>query len=86
MICYAVLHFSYADLEWRQFEIALAQMTPTEKRRLLTLVNSSLSTESPRANDPLWGLMADECDLVDQIVESTYAARERDSLRLEESA
>lgn len=70
------------DLEWRKLEKALAHMTPAEKRRLLALVSSSLSAEAAPAKDPLLGLMADEAELIDEIIESAYAARERHPLRL----
>jgi hypothetical protein len=57
-------------------------MTPEEKVRLLTLVNSSLSGEITPTKDPLLGLMADEQELVDDLVQAAYAAREHHPLRL----
>jgi hypothetical protein len=70
------------DLEWKKLEETLAHMSPEEKVRLLALVNSSLSGQPTAAKDPLLGLMADEPELVDQVVEAAYAARERHPLRL----
>ncbi|MBX9790015.1 MAG: hypothetical protein K2Y37_13940 [Pirellulales bacterium] len=70
------------DLEWKKLEETLAHMTPEDKVRLLALVNSSLSRQATAAKDPLLGLMADEPELIDQVVEAAYAARERHPLRL----
>ena len=57
-------------------------MTPDEKRRLLTLVSSSLSPQAVNGKDPLLGLMADEPELMDQVVEAAYEGLERHPLRL----
>jgi hypothetical protein len=70
------------DLEWKMLEETLAHMTPDEKARLLALVKSSLSEKPASTKDPLLGLMADEPELVDEVVEAAYAARERHPLRL----
>jgi len=70
------------DLEWKKLEETLAHMSPEEKVRLLELVNSSLSERPASAKDPLLGLMADEPELVDQVVVTAYAARESHPLRL----
>ena len=70
------------QLEWQKLEETLAHMTPDEKARLLALVNSSLSVEATSTKDPLFGLMADEPELVDDVVQATYAAREHHPLRL----
>lgn len=55
--------------------VVLAQMTPEEKARLLALVNSSLSADATSTKDPLFGLMADEPELVDDVVQAAHAAR-----------
>lgn len=68
-------------LEWQKLEETLAHMTPEEKVRLLTLVTSSLSGETTPVKDPVLGLMADEPELVDDMVQAAYAAREHDPLR-----
>jgi hypothetical protein len=70
------------QLEWQKLEETLAHMTPDEKVRLLALVNSSLSVEATATKDPLFGLMADEPELVDDVVQAAYAAREHHPLRL----
>jgi hypothetical protein len=69
-------------LEWQKLEETLAHVTPEEKVRLLTLVNSSLSGEITPTKDPLLGHMADEPELVDDLVQAAYAAREHHPLRL----
>ena len=68
-------------LEWQKLEETLAQMTPEEKARLVALIKSSLSGQETAGKDPLLGLMADEPELVDQMVEAAYAAREHHPLR-----
>ena len=71
------------QLEWQKLEETLAHMTPDEKVRLVALVNSSLSGETTPTKDPLLGLMADEPELVDDVVQAAYAARENHALRLQ---
>jgi hypothetical protein len=67
--------------QWRQFEQAIAEMTDDEKSRLLEMVRCALSQSPSASDDPVLGMMADEPQLVDQIIESTYASREKDPLR-----
>ena len=68
------------ELEWQKLEETLSRLSPAEKVRLLALVNTSLS--GPATKDPLLGLMADEPELVDEVVDGAYAAREQHPLRL----
>jgi hypothetical protein len=67
--------------EWQQLEETVLGLTGAEKERLRALLNRSAHTEQ-RAPDRLLGLMADEPDLVDSVVESAMIARERDPLRI----
>jgi len=68
--------------EWQRLEESLAHMTPEEKVRLLALVNLSLAKMATPTKDPLLGLVADEPDLIDEVVQGAYVARERHPLRL----
>ena len=69
-------------LEWKKLEATVAQMTPEEKARLLALVNASPTGEPTPTKDRLLGLMADEPELVDDVVHAAYSAREHHPLRL----
>jgi hypothetical protein len=69
-------------LEWQKLEETVTQMTVQEKRRLLAIVNSALTNVEVPADDPLLGSMANEPDLVDQVVEFTLNARGHNPLRL----
>lgn len=69
-------------LEWEKLEATVAQMTAGEKARLLALVNASPTGESTPTKDRLLGLMADEPELVDDVVHAAYSAREHHPLRL----
>jgi hypothetical protein len=68
------------QLEWQQLEQTVQNLSAAEKDRLRLLLNRSLAGESSVA-DPLLGLMADEPDLVDRVLEAALMARERDPLR-----
>jgi hypothetical protein len=70
------------QLEWQKLEETLAHMTPEEKAHLLALVNTSLSGKATSPKDPLFGLMADEPELVDDVTQAAHAAREHHPLRL----
>jgi hypothetical protein len=70
------------QLEWEKLAETVVHMTDDEKQRLLTLLTNSLTTNPPVGSDPLLGLMSDEPELLDAVVESAMAARERDLLRL----
>ncbi len=68
-------------LQWKQLEETVVQMTSEEKERLVALLNRPPANESIPAADPLLGLMADESELMDQVVEEAHAARELHPLR-----
>jgi hypothetical protein len=68
------------QLEWKKLEETVTQMSADEKRRLLAIVNSSLTKANGPASDPLLGLMADKPDLVDQVVKLAFEARESQPL------
>jgi hypothetical protein len=72
--------------EWQQLEYTVAQMTVEEKHRLLALVSTSLTKLEPRRPDPLLGLMADEPELLDHVVDFVLEARENHPLRLPDTS
>jgi hypothetical protein len=73
------------QLEWRQLEETVLGLSAAEKERLRALLSRSVDT-GHTATDPLLGLMADEPELVDSVVESAMLARERDPLRISDHA
>jgi len=68
-------------LQWKQLQETVAQMTSEEKERLAALLHRRPADESAPATDPLLGLMADESELVDQVVKEAHTARELHPLR-----
>ena len=68
------------QLEWQQLEQTILSLSAAEKQRLRNLLNQSLASQSTRL-DPLLGLMADEPDLVDSVMDAAFAARERDTVQ-----
>ncbi len=70
-------------LQWQQFEATIAQMTPEEKGRLVTILRKLPSDENSATSDPLLGLMSDEASLIDQVVADAFAARETHPLRVD---
>jgi hypothetical protein len=69
------------QIEWQQLERTVLNLSAAEKQQLRVLLDQSLA-EQTNAADPLLGLMADDADLIDQVVEGAYMARERDPLRI----
>jgi hypothetical protein len=55
----------------------MAQMTPRERDRLAALLNRQNANEPTSALDPLLGLMADDSELMDQVVKEALKAREQ---------
>ena len=71
--------------EWQRLEQTVQSLSAAEKERLRSLLNRPLAAESGAA-DPLLGLMADDPDLVDRVLEAALTARERDPLRVAANA
>lgn len=71
--------------EWQQLEETVHRLSPAEKARLKALLDQSLDSQR-KTEDPLLGLMADEPELVDSVLESAMLARERDPLRISDNA
>ena len=66
--------------QWQQLEATVAEMTEAEKQRLADLLKPS-NGASPTRSDPTIGLFADDPDLIEQIIQDTYIARETHSFR-----
>ncbi len=73
------------QIDWQRLEQTMLRIGATEKDRLHSLPDRSLA-EGAKATDPLLGLMADDPDLVDQVVASAMTAHERDALRTDGNA
>jgi hypothetical protein len=69
------------QLEWQQLEEIVLRLSAAEKERLRVLLNRSARTDREAA-DPLPGLMVDEPEIVDTIVQSAMLARQRGPLRI----
>jgi hypothetical protein len=65
--------------KWRQRNLELQRKIATEEQRIAELRKDSAATDhSPpfEADDPIIGCMADESDLLDEIMEGIYRDRE----------
>jgi hypothetical protein len=63
------------QIEWQQLEAAVAKMTEAERSKLANLL---VRPPAPAADapNPSLGLFADDPDLIDELLEGVYAARE----------
>jgi hypothetical protein len=68
------------QIQWQQLEATVAEMTEAEKQRLADLLKPSNGT-SPTRSDPTIGLFADDPELIEQIIQDTYIARETHPFR-----
>ncbi len=68
------------QVQWQYLETVLADMTAEDKQRLASMLTKPPVAETT-AQDPLIGALADEPELLDQIMESVYHARETHPLR-----
>lgn len=71
------------QIEWQELEAAVSQMTDADRQKLASFLASADSRVKPSSN-PSLGLFADEPELIDEIMESVYIARETHPLRAEE--
>ena len=67
------------QIQWEQLEAIVARMTDAEKEKLAGLL-TVVKTPSPLSN-PILGLFADEPELIDEIMEGVYVARETHPFR-----
>ena len=67
------------QLQWQQIEIAVASMTEAERERLALLIGKAPASSPPVES---LGLFADEPELLDEVMEGVYAAREKHPLRV----
>ena len=66
------------ELEIRDDLLAGARhLAQAQNTTLDEIVNRALEESITVSNDPLWGLFADEAELMDQIVEEAMRHRER---------
>jgi hypothetical protein len=69
------------QLQWQYLESMVGAMTSDEKRRLASMISDAAPPRSDPARDPWIGCMADESELLDEIMKSVYLARETHPLR-----
>lgn len=65
------------QIEWDQLVSAIERLTPEEQRKiraLLRTASASKASESPACG--LWGLFADEEEVLDRTLEFAYQRRE----------
>lgn len=68
------------QIQWEQLEAAVAVMTEEEKQRLAGLLSPAAPPPtSPRKS--IIGLFADEPELIEQIIQDVYIARETHPFR-----
>ena len=68
------------QIQWQQLEATVAEMTEAEKQRVADLLKPS-NVASPTQSDPTIGLFADDPELIEQIIQDTYIARETHPFR-----
>lgn len=69
------------QIQWQQLEAAVAGMTEQEKQRLASMLTPVNANGLPSPSNPSLGLFADEPELVDEIMEGVYIARETHPFR-----
>jgi hypothetical protein len=69
------------QIQWQQLEATFAGMTEAEKQRLAGLLTPAAANALPSSSNPSLGLFADEPELIDEIMEGVYLARETHPLR-----
>ncbi len=69
------------QIQWQQLEATVAGMTEAEKQRLASVLSRPDKATAPTDRDPSIGLFADEPELIDEIMEGVYLARETHLLR-----
>jgi hypothetical protein len=62
-------------LEWKQLESTIQNHSTEEKEKLRTMLDRKLPIKKV-GTDPLFGLMSDEPELVDRVLEAALLARE----------
>jgi hypothetical protein len=67
------------NLEWQQLAETVSRMTAVERERLLALVAQQ---PAPGGAKRILGLMAEDTDLLDEVVAGAFSARERQPLRV----
>jgi hypothetical protein len=70
------------QIQWQQLESMIGAMTPEERQRLATILTSPTPAASDKGDDPWIGAMADDAELLDQVMEGVYRARETHPLRI----
>jgi hypothetical protein len=70
------------QIEWQQLEATVEKMTAAEKRRLADLLEKRASGP---AKQSIIGLFADEPELIEEIVQGIYEARESRPFRTGEA-
>lgn len=69
------------QIQWQQLEATVAEMTDDEKRRLAAMLADAASCQSSSSDNPSLGLFADDPDLLDEIMDGVYIARENHPFR-----
>jgi hypothetical protein len=70
------------QIQWHYLESMIGSMTPDDKSRLVTMLTAPVPADTKLADDPWIGSMADESDLLDEVMEGVYRARETHPLRV----
>ena len=70
------------QLQWQQLQAVIAGMNEAERERLAGMLSHTLTTsDSLHPENPSLGLFADEPELIDEIMEGVYRAREQHPFR-----
>ncbi|MCC6493655.1 MAG: hypothetical protein IT424_11620 [Pirellulales bacterium] len=69
------------QVQWQQLEAVVAAMDDAERQKLARMLHKRPDLQALDPSNPSLGLFADEPELIDEILEGVYEARQNHPLR-----